>query len=509
MDTIERRATLSFRSDSGRDYLYDDVTGSIFPWNHAREAVLKSISGHEFESRRAELERSFGTEEIEAAVQFINHARQSLGAFFRTSSAHARLGPPAPEQLREHISNAAFQLLLIVTEDCNLRCKYCALSEVYPLNRTRTTRTMNIETACRAVDWFVGLVEPQIRRNPRKRFGLSLYGGEPLMNAPTVRGVLEYARDRYPGLFAPVMTTNGTLLTPKNVAMLVEHNVQLGISIDGPEAEHDRLRIDSRGKGSFARIAQNLAAIKRDYPEFWSANLSSVSVYDWGTDLDAVCDFFAENADNIPRSVFVNEVSPRNTDYYDSLTEERRRRAQERFARLRRQYKQTKIDGEKAGEYLTCAAGFPLVRTLLRQRAGDARTPFLPFTGTCVPGDKIAVHVDGKLDMCERVNGTYPIGHLDRGGLDYERIREIIAEYQQLIMQSCHGCPVTKFCNVCFSLVEKDGSFERSSPLCAGTVRATRQNLADYVSIMEANPSADFSLETDVSMLEKRLLFFY
>lgn len=509
MDTMKRRATLSFRSDTGRDYLYDDVTGSIFPWNDTREAVLKSIAENEFETQRTDLEHTFGDEEVDGAVQFINHARETLGAFFRTSTACPTFSQPTAEQLREHITNAAFQLLLIVTEDCNLRCKYCALSEVYPLNRTRTTRPMNIETARRAIDWFVGLIEPQIRRNPRKRFGLSFYGGEPLMNPPTVKGALEYARDRYPDLFAPVMTTNGTLLTPKNVAMLVEHNVQLGISIDGPEAEHDRLRIDSRGRGSFARIAENLAAIKREYPEFWSKNLTSVSVYDWGTDLEAVCDFFEENADNIPRSVFVNEVSPRNTNYYDARTAESWRHAQERFARLGQRYKQTKIDGEKAGEYLTCAVGFPLVRTLLRQRAGDARTPFLQFTGTCVPGDKIAVHVDGKLDMCERVNGTYPIGHLDRGGLDYERICEIIAEYQQVIMQSCHKCPVTKFCNVCFSLVEKNGGFDKSSAVCAATVRAARHNLADYISIMEANPRADFTLETDVSLLEKRLLFFY
>jgi uncharacterized protein len=329
------------------------------------------------------------------------------------------------------------------------------------------------------------------------------------MNAPTIKGVLEYVRDHYPNLFAPVMTTNGTLLTPKNVAMLVEHNVQLGISIDGPEAEHDRLRIDSRGKGSFGRIEQNLAAIKRDYPEFWLKNLTSVSVYDWNTDVEAVCDFFAANPETVPRSVFVNEVSPRNTDYYTYLSDESRKRSQDRFMRLRERYKQTKVRGEKTGEYLSCVVGFPVMRTMLRQRVNDRRLSFLPFTGTCLPGDKIAVHVDGKLDMCERVNGAYPIGHLDRGGLDYERIRDIIAEYQQKIMQSCGKCPVTKFCNVCFSLVEKEGGFDESPALCAGMARSARQNLIDYISIMETNPRADFSLETDVSMLEKRLLFFY
>ena len=86
------------------------------------------------------------------------------------------------------------------------------------------------------------MVRPQIAQNPRKRFGLSFYGGEPLLNIRLVTDVLGYCRGVYPSTFLPVMTTNGLLLTPEIVETLVEHDVMLAISIDGPPAEHDRRR---------------------------------------------------------------------------------------------------------------------------------------------------------------------------------------------------------------------------------------------------------------------------
>ena len=126
-----------------------------------------------------------------------------------------------------------------------------------------------------------------------------------------------------------------------------------------------------------------------------------------------------------------------------------------------------------------------------------------------LPGDKIAVHVEGKIDMCERVNGTYPIGHLDQGGIDYERLREIIGRYRDQVMTHCHRCPASKFCSVCFSHVEGEGDFARIASACAGTITQARGRLADYTSVMERNRDADFIVDTDVSYLEQRMLYGY
>jgi len=71
-----------------------------------------------------------------------------------------------------------------------------------------------------------------------------------MMNMVVVKQVLDYIRGKYSGYFQPVMTTNGTLLTLKNAGIMVEHDVSLAISIDGPSEEHNRFRVDVHGKGS-------------------------------------------------------------------------------------------------------------------------------------------------------------------------------------------------------------------------------------------------------------------
>jgi radical SAM protein with 4Fe4S-binding SPASM domain len=106
----------------------------------------------------------------------------------------------------------------------------------------------------------------------------------------------------------------------------------------------------------------------------------------------------------------------------------------------------------------------------------DARPDFLPFSGTCVPGDKIAVNVDGKLDVCERVNGSYPIGHLDTG-IDYESVKRIIVQYQEEILPSCPSCPATRLCGLCYSFLDTQGWIARDAGQCAATVASARRRL--------------------------------
>lgn len=500
------RVTLHLTSKSGSRYLYDDVTGNLFPWDDAREAVLSASLRGTLEGDAPALSASLGAAALDRVRSFVAHWRDCYGAFAREPRPVDTLPRPDPAQIREYIRDHSMQLLLIVTQSCNLRCRYCVYSGAYPLNRMHTTSFMTSDLARRAIDWYLDLVQPQSSRNPGKKFGLTFFGGEPLLNAPVIRDALTYARQKHHGIFSPVMTTNGTLLTRENARLLVDHDVQVAVSIDGPAAEHDRSRLDVHGRGSHGRIIENLQAIRAEHPEFWARNLTTVCVYDFRTDIEAVAEFFDRFADVVPRPVFVNAVGSHNTSYHDQFTSEDRRRAWERLERLRERFTDAKMRNRNAGHYVSCLIGSRIVRTLLRQRLLDRRIAFLPFTGTCVPGDKIAVDVDGTLRVCERVNGTWSIGHLDRGGIDYAGVCDKIAEYQQAVMAVCGRCPVSKLCNTCFAFVETKGGFEKPPRHCAGIVDAARASLANYVSIREVNPRADFSFETDVSALEKQHL---
>lgn len=502
---MTHRVTLRFTTDSGNEYLYDDVTGMTFTWSPLREQILEAILRNQLETRRVTWQ-NYSPIEIEREIAFITHWRKTYGAFSRSALPWPEIPPPSvlEEWIRKEV---LMQLILIVTEDCNLRCKYCVYGDHYPLTRNRSERTMSYELARRAVDYFFELARPQIQRNPRRVYGLTFYGGEPLLQADLIARILAYVQEKYPNLAVAVMTTNGTLLTEHWAEMFVRFNLRLSVSLDGPRSEHDRNRVFPSGEGSYTTIMENLRRIATRYPRFFKENITAVCVYDWHTDLEAVNDFFLAGTEPVPPAIFVSEVSPHNSDYYQSFTAADRRRNHERMQRLRAYYKRQVITDRQPSSYAQSLVGFPIAACLLRNRMANQRPAFLPYSGACIPGMKICVQTDGRIDICERVNGTYPIGHLQSGGVDFVRVREILAMYREAVCAHCEKCPITKLCSVCYSMTEGNGCFIKDREVCIRMIAKMRESLADFYSIKEANPQADFSFQTDVAHLEHRLLF--
>jgi uncharacterized protein len=62
--------------------------------------------------------------------------------------------------------------------------------------------------------------------------------------------------------------TNGVLLNDKWCKFFKKNRFLVGISIDGPQELHDACRTDSAGKGSFDRVFQGLALLKKHKVEF-------------------------------------------------------------------------------------------------------------------------------------------------------------------------------------------------------------------------------------------------
>lgn len=145
------------------------------------------------------------------------------------------------------------QLILQVTQNCNLRCKYCVYSGSY-VNRTHTKKRMSFEIAKQAVDFYFA-------HNTNKDAGvISFYGGEPLLEMELIKKIVVYSEKLYEGKELRFnMTSNATLLTDEIADFLYEHNFNLTISLDGPEEVHNQSRVFADSKtGTFQCIIKNL-----------------------------------------------------------------------------------------------------------------------------------------------------------------------------------------------------------------------------------------------------------
>jgi len=504
-ENIDRfRVTFRFLSDRGRDYLYDDATGAILPWSELREAVLRLYMEGNLARNAPELAEEYGEAKVANAIRFVKHWVDRHRAFFRNVTPTEP--PPDGAQCLEIVRLNCVQLVLVVTENCNMRCRYCAYSGNYEHVRQHSAKSMAPETARRAVDWFAELIEPQRRRNPLKKYGLSFYGGEPLTNMPAVRAALDHAADKHPCLFQPNLTTNGLLLTAETAEYLAKHDTRVAVSLDGPQAEHDRERVDMHGEGTHGRIMRNLVQVCNAVPSF-VPNGGFITVYSYKSDLAGISRFFGATDERMPRVIFAQPVFRKGTHYWDHATEVEMQRYRDRMQERREHYKRAMVEGENVNSFDHILMGGGIAQVALRKRVNDRGLAFLPYSGACMPGHKIAVQTDGQLDLCEKVNFTYPLGTLETG-LDGERIRQLILMYQESVLKGCSMCNVTRLCGLCYAHTLENGRIGKPGEMCHQVQNGCKQNLRDFVSIKESNPNANFAWETDTALLEKRFLMF-
>lgn len=141
---------------------------------------------------------------------------------------------------------------LTLTEDCNLRCRYC-----YEPNKSRD-HYMSLSTAQDAV------IEYMETDNGFDGVEFDFFGGEPMLVFDLIRELVDWFHTqswRKDHLF--YIGTNGTILTEEMKSWLVQHKdcVSVGVSLDGNKIAHDLNR-----SNSYDRLMKNLPFFRENWP---------------------------------------------------------------------------------------------------------------------------------------------------------------------------------------------------------------------------------------------------
>lgn len=186
-------------------------------------------------------------------------------------------------------------MYLIITQGCNLGCKYCFLEN---MDANWVNRRMDIKTARVAIDKYI----QHIKKNKISEASIMLFGGEPLINWDLFKGIINYTRTTYPELFRKNAknklsfrtVTNGTLITKQKALYFKKNNIIPAISLDGPKHINDKNRIFKGGNKSVYDAVMDVIKIlkENDCPFGLSITLSKEvvdegqKIVDWLKDLD-------------------------------------------------------------------------------------------------------------------------------------------------------------------------------------------------------------------------------
>lgn len=150
-------------------------------------------------------------------------------------------------------------LYLLLSDACNIRCRYCYFLAPMP-SGYRFSR-MKRETAIKALDLFSQCVKRSISKGHPEQH-IVIYGGEPTLNKEVLLEALRYidelkAKELLPEKLPVTLNTNGILLDEKILTQCKITGAVVAISIDGPKEIHDQMRVSSSGKGTFDEVMRS------------------------------------------------------------------------------------------------------------------------------------------------------------------------------------------------------------------------------------------------------------
>ncbi|MEH2873944.1 anaerobic sulfatase-maturation protein [Segatella copri] len=170
---------------------------------------------------------------------------------------------------------------------CNLACKYCYYLEKNKLYPTAQRHLMSDEM----LEQFT---REYIEAQTMNQVLFTWHGGEPLLRSIDFYRKALSLQQKYAGgrRIDNVIQTNGTLLTDEWCEFFAQNHWLVGISIDGPQPDHDHYRLTAAGKPSWEKVMQGIKLLKKHGVE-WNA-MAVVNAYNANHPLEFYR-FFKEN----------------------------------------------------------------------------------------------------------------------------------------------------------------------------------------------------------------------
>jgi uncharacterized protein len=245
--SVLRRGELHRFHAAGRSFAYLVPSAAVFALDDVSDAIVEATEAGALgrEEVRSRLAARFAADEVDETISELLRVR----ALQEVASPP----PPAPRMIPLVPLST---MVLNVTNQCNLSCTYCyeySEDKIVDTDNGRQPKFMSEQTARESVDFML--------RESGTVAHLTFFGGETLLNFPVLKATIAYARERAAEQGKAVdfsLTTNATLLRPDVIEFLVEHDVGVTISIDGPREVQNKFRVFHNGSGSYDIVAPKI-----------------------------------------------------------------------------------------------------------------------------------------------------------------------------------------------------------------------------------------------------------
>ena len=351
------------------------------------------------------------------------------------------------------------QIIFEVTDACNLRCKCCAYADLYGGYDDRENLKFPYQKAKIILDYLHNIWKKNLNKDIVTPFTIGFYGGEPLLNVPFIKQVIDYAEslENTGKKIHYSMTTNAMLLD-KYMDFLAQKKVQLLISLDGDE-EGQSNRVDVSGKNSFQRVFKNIKLLQEKHPQYFDRYIMFNSVLHNKNSVESTHRFIKETFGKMPsitplstsgiRPDKLEEVNHTYRNYNESIHQASNCESLKNEMFIKNPETRMLLEHLyfHSGNIFFNYNGLLMNRTLYPT----------PATGTCIPfSKKMFITVKGRILQCERINHEFAVGQITNQGveLDFEAIAKQHNDYVSRYVKQCKKCGNRTACAQCIYQID-------------------------------------------------------
>lgn len=320
-------------------------------------------------------------------------------------------------------------ITFVVTEDCNLRCKYCYITH------KASNKKMELQDAKKFIDY---ILTTDIQRTDAVI--IEFIGGEPFIEVELIDKISDYFKKKAFELnhewfwnYRFSICTNGVNYSNECVQKYIKKNygkLSVSITLDGTKEKHDLQRVFPDGTGSYDAISKNI--------DLWKSQFKGTTKVTFASDdlpllKDSILDLWNRGIEDVAANVVFEDVWKENDDKV--------------FESQLKSLADYILDKHLFDRY-SC--------TLFDEKIGGYIDEEQLSHTSCGAGKMMALGTNGKIYPCIRYMSyslnkqkEWSIGNIDEG-INMEYVRPFMAamiKYQS--DKECLECPVANGCRFC------------------------------------------------------------
>ena len=472
---------LKFETKKGTKLIFDNHTGIVIREKDNTEFLLKNIKEDKGKIVQKLKELNiYDEQEFETEYKYIIGLISN--GYFRSV-----ISEDFSKKKIDFFDGYSSQLILITTEMCNLRCRYCVYSDFYAEKKTYSSKSMSKETAFKAVDFFKTIHEEKVRRGYKDEPKISFYGGEPLINFELIKEIVKYVEKIGFKNVEYLVTTNGTLMDDEVIDFLAKHHFLVGFSLDGDALNHNRNRVYSDGDKTHDIVVSNLIKYNERLQHYRKGAAINISCcFDDYTDMIKVTSFFEEVRSRVENiNILYNKIYDVGTTYYDyckdrykddSVLNEQTHK--DTIELLFDKYYMKLGHNEIPDSVKTIFTTYYMIKNR-KKGWSDVRQG-----NACMIGDKLCIAPDENIYICEKANQEMDIGNLTEG-LDSEKIDNLYKEFFRIREEKCSECSVCRLCDVCYVHFMRNNNLQYIEEVCTRRREVFERGIKTLYSLLE------------------------